>query len=152
MNAWRYVDRNLKWIWAQSIVQELYKTPSFLTVGAECDQLVNICSFAICCDWWWPSTQWHRVYTSSGNVPYVQFGSVSDFIPKPRCLKFAVGLQTRRRKMGYKRGPVGFDRKGQGRHELHYELSVQACAWGMNPTVLWLFADELDRCWFTQKD
>jgi len=24
-------------------------------------------------------------------MPYVQFGSVSDFIPEPRCLKFAVG-------------------------------------------------------------
>ena len=42
----------------------------------------------------------------SGNMPYVQFESVGDFIPKPRCLKFAVGLQTRRRKMGGTRGPV----------------------------------------------
>ena len=40
------------------------------------------------------------VYTGSGNVPYVQFESVDDFIPEPRCSKFAVGLQTRMRKMG----------------------------------------------------
>ena len=27
------------------------------TVGAKSDQLVNICRFAIRCDWIWPSTQ-----------------------------------------------------------------------------------------------
>ena len=42
----------------------------------------------------------HRVYTGSGNVPYAQFESIDDFIPKPRCSKFVVGLQTRRRKIG----------------------------------------------------
>ena len=47
------------------------------------------------------------VYTGSGNVPHVQFESVGDFIPEPKCSKFAVGLQTRRRKMGATRGPVG---------------------------------------------
>ena len=78
-----------------------------LSVGAECDQLVNIYNFAVRCDRMWPNTQWHRVYTGSGNVPYVQFGSVSNFIPEPRCSKSAVGLQTRRRKMGCTRGPVG---------------------------------------------
>ena len=78
-----------------------------MIVGAESDQQVNICSFAVRCDRRWPSTQWHRVYTGSGNVPYVQFESVGDFIPEPRCSKFAVGLQTRRRKMGCTRGPVG---------------------------------------------
>ena len=40
-------------------------------------------------------------------MPYVQFELVSDFIPEPRCSKFAVGLQTRRRKIGCTRGPVG---------------------------------------------
>ena len=39
-------------------------------------------------------------YTSSGNVPYVQFRSVGDFIPEPRCSKSVVGVQTRRRKKG----------------------------------------------------
>ena len=29
----------------------------FLSVGAESDQLVNICSFAVHCDRRWPSTQ-----------------------------------------------------------------------------------------------
>ena len=46
------------------------------------------------------------VYTSSGNVPYVKFESVGDFIPEPRCSKFAVGLQTEESKMGGARGPV----------------------------------------------
>ena len=37
-------------------------------------------------------------------MPYVQLGSVGDFIPEPRCLKSVVGVQTRRRKEGgYKR-------------------------------------------------
>ena len=37
-------------------------------------------------------------------MPYVQCGSVGDFIPDPRCSKSVVGLQTRRRKEGvYKR-------------------------------------------------
>ena len=44
------------------------------------------------------------IYTGSGNVPYVQSGSVGDFIPEPRCSKSVVGVQTRRRKEGvYKR-------------------------------------------------
>jgi len=50
------------------------------------------------------------VYTSSSNVPNVQSESVGDFIPEPRCLKFLVGLQTRRRKMGVpeaRSAPVG---------------------------------------------
>ena len=67
-------------------------------------------------------------YTSSDNVPYVQFQSVDDFIPEPRCSKFAVGLQTRRRKMGGTRGQVSSGQKGRERQELRYELSVQACA------------------------
>ena len=40
-------------------------------------------------------------------MPYVQFESVGDFIPEPRCSKFAVGLQTRGNKMEGVRGPVG---------------------------------------------
>ena len=39
-------------------------------------------------------------------MPYVQSELVGDFIPKPRCSKFAVGLQMKRRKMGGTRGPV----------------------------------------------
>ena len=46
-------------------------------------------------------------------MPYAQFGSVGDFIPEPRCSKFAAGLQTRRRKMGYRRDPVGSGRKAK---------------------------------------
>ena len=52
------------------------------------------------------------VYTGSDNVSYVQFESVGDFIPEPRCLKFAVGLQTEGRKMGGTRGPVGLRSEG----------------------------------------
>ena len=60
----------------------------------------------------WPSTQWHRVYTGSGSVSYVQFESVGDFIPEPRCSKFVVGLQTRGSKMGGARGLVGLWTEG----------------------------------------
>ena len=108
-------------------------------IGAESDQLLNICSFAVRC----PSTQWHKICTGSGNVPYVQFGSVSDFIPEPRCSKFTMGLQTRRRKKGCTRGPIGSGRKGREWQELRYELSDQAGAWGPNLTVLWLWAIDL---------
>ena len=71
-----------------------------MIVGAKSDQQVNIYRFAVCCDWLWPSTQQHRVYTSSGNMPYVQFESVGDFIPESRCSKSAVGLQMRMRNKG----------------------------------------------------
>ena len=40
-------------------------------------------------------------------MSYVRFESVGDFIPEPRCSKFTVGLQKRRRKMRDTRGPVG---------------------------------------------
>ena len=53
--------------------------------------------------------------------------------------------------MGCTRGPVGSGQKGRERQELRYELSVQACAWGSNPAVLWLLASKLDRCWLTKK-
>ena len=42
---------------------------------------------------------------------------------------------------GYKRS----GRKGRGRWELRYELSVRACARGLNLVVLLLCASELDR-------
>ena len=45
-------------------------------------------------------------------MPYVQFESVGDFIPVPRCSKFAVGLQTKGRKMGGARGLVGLLSEG----------------------------------------
>ena len=45
-------------------------------------------------------------------MPYVQFESVGDFIPEPRCSKFAVGLQTRGSKMGGVRGLVGLRNEG----------------------------------------
>ena len=32
-------------------------------------------------------------------MPYIQLESIGDFIPEPRCSKFAVGLQTEGRKM-----------------------------------------------------
>jgi len=64
------------------------------SVGAKYGQQVNICSFAVRYDRMWPSTQWHRIYTGSGNRPYVQLRSVGDFIHELRCSKFVVGLQT----------------------------------------------------------
>ena len=39
-------------------------------------------------------------------MPYIQFESVGDFIPEPRCSKFAVGLQTEGRNMEGTRDPV----------------------------------------------
>ena len=121
------------------------------TVGAESDQQVNICSFAVRCDRRWLSTQWHKIYIGLGNVPYVQFESFDDFIPEPRCLKFAVGLQTRRRKMGVLEVRSDFGRKGQEGREPRYELSVRACARGLNLVVLLLCTSKLDRseslCW-----
>ena len=66
----------------------------------------------------------HMIYTGSGNMPYVQCGSVGDFIPEPRCLKSVVGLQTRERD-----GVSGRSgRKGRDRQELCYGRSVLACA------------------------
>ena len=78
-------------------------------------------------------------------MPYVQFESVGDFIPEPRCSKFAVGLQTRRRKMGGTRGPVGLRSEGPSQWEPRYVLSVRACARGLNLVVLLLCTSELDR-------
>ena len=52
------------------------------------------------------------MYNGSGNVPYVQFESVGDFIPEPRCLEFVVGLQTRGSKMGGARGLIELWSKG----------------------------------------
>ena len=45
-------------------------------------------------------------------MPYVQFESVDDFIPKSRCSKFAVGLQIEGRKMVGARGLVGLWTEG----------------------------------------
>ena len=45
-------------------------------------------------------------------MPYIQFESVGDFIPEPRCSKFVVGLQMEGRKMGGTRGPVGLWSEG----------------------------------------
>ena len=53
------------------------------------------------------------VYTGSDNVPYVQFESVGDFIPEPRCSKFAMGLQTEGRKMGVQEVRSDSGLKGQ---------------------------------------
>ena len=36
-------------------------------------------------------------------MPYVQSGSVGDFVPEPRCSKSVVGVQTRMKKGVYKR-------------------------------------------------
>ena len=97
-------------------------------VGAESDQHVNIYSFVVRCDRMWPSTQWHRIYTGSGSMPYVQFESVGDFIPESRCSKFVVGLQTRGRKMGVQEVQSDSGLKSWKWRELRYVLSVRACA------------------------
>ena len=53
------------------------------------------------------------VYTDLGNVPYVQFQSVSDFIPEAGCSKFAVGLQTSGNKKGVSKVWADSEPKGQ---------------------------------------
>ena len=68
------------------------------------------------------------VYTGSGNVPYVQFQSVGDFIPEPRCSKFVVGLQIRGSKMGVQEVQSDSGPKGQERRELLCALSIRVCA------------------------
>ena len=93
-------------------------------VGAESDQYVNICSFVVCCDRRWSSTQWHRVYTGLGNVPYVQFELIGDFISEPRCSKFAVRLQTSGNKMGCQEVRSNSGPKGQEWRELQRALSI----------------------------
>ena len=45
-------------------------------------------------------------------MTYVQFESVGDFIPEPRCSKFAAGLQTRGSKMGGARDSIGLWSEG----------------------------------------
>ena len=47
--------------------------------------------------------------------------------------------------MGCTRGLVGSGWMGQERQELCYELSVRACARGLNLVVLLLCSSELDR-------
>ena len=61
-------------------------------------------------------------------MPYVQFESVGDFIPEPRCLKFVVGLQTRRKKMGVQEVRSDSGLNDRERWEPRYVLSVRACA------------------------
>ena len=52
-----------------------------------------------------------------------------------QVLEVCSGVTNEKEKDGvYKRS----GRKGQKRQELRYELSVQVCAWGTNPMVLWL--------------
>ena len=103
-----------------------------ILVGVKSDQLVNICRFAVRCDRMWPSTQLHRVYTGLGNVPYVQFESAGDFIPKPRCSKFVVGLQMRGSKRWGIRGPVGLQTEGP------IVTGASMCAKCLNTCSIWL--------------
>ena len=56
--------------------------------------------------------------------PMSSFESVGDFIPKPRCSKFAVGLQMRRSKMGVQEVRSDSGPKGQERWELLRALST----------------------------
>ena len=76
-------------------------------------------------------------------MPYVQFESVDDFVPKPRCSKFAVGLQTRRREMGVQEVRSDSGQRDRKRRELRYVLSIRACARGLNLVGLLLCSSEL---------
>ena len=109
MNQNRFIGYTVKYMF----VVYLFRIIDIGTVGAKSDQQVNICSFVVRCDRMWPSTQCHRIYTSSGNVPYVQFQSVCDFIPESRCSKFVVGLQTSRNKNGVLKARSDSEPKGR---------------------------------------
>ena len=61
-------------------------------------------------------------------MPYVQFESVGDFIPEPRCSKFAVELQTEGRKRGVQEIRSDSGLKDRERRELLRALSIRACA------------------------
>ena len=120
----------------------------FLYVGVESDQQVNICSFVVRCNRRWPNTQWHMVYTGSGNMPYVQFESVDEFIPEPRCSKFVVELQTEERKIEVHEVRLDSNLKGREWRELRYVLSVRACARGLNLVVLVVVCEWTNRFLF----
>ena len=62
------------------------------------------------------------IYTNSGNMPYIQFQSVDDFIPEARYSKFAMGLQMSKEWEGGVRGPVGL------RTEWKRVTDAQTCA------------------------
>ena len=77
-------------------------------------------------------------------MSYVQFESVDDFILDPRCSKFVVGLQTRRRKMGVQEVRSNSGQRDREQWELRHMLSVRACTRGLNLVVLLLCTSELD--------
>ena len=57
-------------------------------------------------------------------MPNVQFESVGDFIPEPRCSKFVVGLQTSGNKKVVLKVRSGSGPKGQERRELLRALII----------------------------
>ena len=67
-------------------------------------------------------------------MPYIQFESVGDFIPKPKCSKFAVGLQTEGRKIGVQEVRSDSGLKGREWRELRYMLSVLSVCSGFEPS------------------
>ena len=60
-------------------------------------------------------------------MPYVQFESIGDFIPEPRCSK-SVGLQTSGNKMGVSEVQSDSGPKGRERRELLRALSIETYA------------------------
>ena len=62
-------------------------------------------------------------------MPYIQFESVDDFIPEPRCSKFVVGLQPSGNKMGCQRSDQTQDRrvKSDGSSYVHRVLERMLC-------------------------
>ena len=78
-------------------------------------------------------------------MPYVQFESVGDFIPEPRCSKFAVGYKREGERWGVQEVRSDSSQRDRKRRELRYVLSVRACAHGLNLVVLLLCTSELDQ-------
>ena len=76
-------------------------------------------------------------------MPYVQFESVGDFIPEPRCSKFAVGYKRKGVRWGVQEVRLDSGLKDRERQELRYVLSVRTCARGLNLVVLLLCVESM---------
>ena len=76
-------------------------------------------------------------------MPYVQFESVSDFIPEPGARSLQWGYKREGERWGVQEVRSDSSLRGREWQELRYVLSVRACACGLNLVVLLLCASEL---------
>ena len=82
-------------------------------------------------------------------MSYVQFQSVGDFIPEPRCSKFAVGLQTSKEWEGVLEARSDSEPSGREWLMLKYALSIEAyalCVRAYQLLIACSVAVEFSRC------